>query len=737
MSVARMRHSHGAFHRERMSSPLDYIIAQLPKLSKRDSSESSSTSSNVCAKDDKSVQCAKPADSNNITIPVVLGIVIPLVAAIVIFFLLHRRHVKKLRLEDANDPHKSLDFGMDTSNIQTAGKKNGNKDNSEAPMVDLGVEKSLRRERGMSIDMGSPYLLPPGLQSSRESLHSLSRTVHNNGDDRYRPATTLISDESSTHTYPKAQGMTDDSSSYTGSGISGRGYGNDSMNQTLLANAQSMSRSVPPTQLSPLMDKSNIPEIRTSETESQVTRKPSPAIETVSSLSPVAPLDTRDSYMGKESADLRKSNNYLGHLIHSREPSTDKPTEPQISASRKTAVGSSLASTLQHTASRKSPPPEISTTSEASRPPRKQSLKAPTEPIYQGKFLDNANDYAEAFSVTPPSLTPGSKEFQHNHMHKLDPDAKTLQDEYTLGGPETPVLGYDVRRLSMGFRPLPPDDPTDNPEQRANRIRSFYKEYFDDSRAGPAQAPAATYVEDYDQGYLGDGAVFDPTSGKFLVAQPQFSEPFTRRAMTPPPRAPPRFQGPPRHHATLSGGRFVQPGSRAFSSASGHFGPSGRGSPRKALPPPGPLRVLPSPHLLKEDSFALPIDFAPPNSYKDRQAGRPESPRGGMRPFSPMLPAHLPLASSFDDLSVMPSPHLLRKSGTFTGLDFAPPPRFKSNETASDAGSIRSNRSAMSAQQLQNIRAGAYRVSRIPKDVVGMKHEINDSLKPQWDMRAP
>ena len=79
--------------------------------------------------------------------------------------------------------------------------------------------------------------------------------------------------------------------------------------------------------------------------------------------------------------------------------------------------------------------------------------------------------------------------------------------------------------------------------------------------------------------------------------------------------------------------------------------------------------------------------------------------------------------------------HLLRKSGTFTGLEFAPPPRFKNSEgTASDSGSIRSNRSGMSATTAQSIRAGAYRVSRIPKDVVGTKQEFNDSLKPQWNM---
>lgn len=80
--------------------------------------------------------------------------------------------------------------------------------------------------------------------------------------------------------------------------------------------------------------------------------------------------------------------------------------------------------------------------------------------------------------------------------------------------------------------------------------------------------------------------------------------------------------------------------------------------------------------------------------------------------------------------------HAMRKSGTFTGLDFAPPPRFKFNEgTASDAGSIRSNRSAMSQQQLHSIRSGAYRVSRIPKEMVGTKNELANSLRPQWDMK--
>jgi hypothetical protein len=79
--------------------------------------------------------------------------------------------------------------------------------------------------------------------------------------------------------------------------------------------------------------------------------------------------------------------------------------------------------------------------------------------------------------------------------------------------------------------------------------------------------------------------------------------------------------------------------------------------------------------------------------------------------------------------------HALRKSGTFTGLDFAALPRFNAGSGASDAGSIRSNRTAMSQAQLHNIRAGTYRVSRIPREISGTRDELSDTLRPQWGMR--
>lgn len=79
---------------------------------------------------------------------------------------------------------------------------------------------------------------------------------------------------------------------------------------------------------------------------------------------------------------------------------------------------------------------------------------------------------------------------------------------------------------------------------------------------------------------------------------------------------------------------------------------------------------------------------------------------------------------------------MLRKSGNFTGLDFAAPRKFKDPENMSDAGSIRSNRSGVSAMHNNAIRNGAGRVSKLPDDVVFTKAAFADELKPQWGMRA-
>ncbi|KAL9104669.1 MAG: hypothetical protein Q9163_000412 [Psora crenata] len=694
----------------------------------RASSDSSNDPSDSSSTSDSSTG-GKPTGGSNISLPVALGVIIPVTIAVVVFVYLHRRHVKRLRQEDANDPHKSLDFGWDpTSNTRLNTKGRNRKKEPEMVGMDLGIEKGPRPERGVSMDMdvGSPYLLPPGLQGSRESLHSLSRTVPNH-DDRYRPATSRMpNDNSSLHSY-KTRQTADDSSSVAGSGPVKRELRDDSQ-QGLLGNAQRMSTSLP------LIDRGHVPQIQMPEPAVEVPRKASPskaAISESAGLTPnVSHREVRESYQMED--DMRKSNKYLGAFIHSREQSAEIVS--QNSEKGENSVAEDLrrnpSSTLQHTDNRKSPPPAISTSAHNSMHPEAQLLRASDKASIEQDFVDDGSAYGTAVRITPAS--PQGPQQEHKVPNRgSSQEYMPHVDEFSVGitGHDS---GYDLRRLSMGVRPLPPDDPTDNPEQRANRIRSFYKEYFDDSKPGPV--PGA-YYEDYDENYLDDGATFDPASGRFVMAgdppyAPPYAEPYVRRAMTPPPRI-----GGRHHAATMSASsRLMPPGPRAYSSVSGGFIPSGRGPAKKNLPPPAALRLLPTPHLLKEDAFALPIDFAPPTSARERQAGRPESPRGGMRPYSPAVRPHTPLARSYDDLAVMPSPHLLRKSGTFTALDFAPPPRFRNADTASDAGSIRSNRSAMSARSQYAVRNGAYRVSRIPKGIVGTKDDLMGSLKPQWNM---
>lgn len=78
---------------------------------------------------------------------------------------------------------------------------------------------------------------------------------------------------------------------------------------------------------------------------------------------------------------------------------------------------------------------------------------------------------------------------------------------------------------------------------------------------------------------------------------------------------------------------------------------------------------------------------------------------------------------------------MLRKSGTFTSLDFAPPRRFKDPDAMSDTGSVHSARSGLSSKAAFGIRAGAGRVSRLPEDYVATTGAMNEALKPQWGMR--
>lgn len=562
--------------------------------------------------------------------------------AAVVLFVLHRRNLRKLKEEDAKDKYKSLDFGMDPA---MGGKKKG-RSGPEMALAD--TEKSIRggHGKGMSLDMdvGSPYILPAGLHGSRESFHSLSRSTHD-PHDPYRPVTFIKDDASIRSGSRNGRPYRHDNGSMytTSSGGTDR--------NGLLKNAQRMSHSNPPREGSMSPQDRNHAEIK----------YPEPI---AVPLSPLNPRHHNDPLpppppppVAESPPKVEASPAPAPPPAPALAPEPERPQSPYIAFKPSNPTPPAAASPEPI-----APPVQESkarTQTTPSPPPRIQSQTAVVQMNANTASFISTSSYGDGVQVTPPS--PRQELARAAQPAPLAPQPRRPnEDARQNGGLAVDELGYNTNRLSMSLRPLPPDDPNDNPEQRANRIRSFYKEYFDDSKPEPAGGHIYNdYYEDYGSEYL-DGAVFDPETGNFIVAQPQapFAQPVMRRAMTPPPRAPPRFRsntGPRGPHMSGSSmgsqGRYIPP--RGMSSMSGRLP-----APRRPMPPPAPLASLPTPAKLKEDSMVFnPIDFAPPVSFRDRQNGmRPDSPLGAPRPFSPAVRPHTPLASSFDDLMVMPSP---------------------------------------------------------------------------------
>ncbi|KAM0511132.1 hypothetical protein ACHAPE_010152 [Trichoderma viride] len=647
---------------------------------------SGSGSSSTCVATDATNTCEKPVGPSDSTLAIVLGIM----------------NMRRDKLEELNDPTNDLDFGL------------GNASSKKRKSMFGGVEKAVHKG-GLSMDMNlsSPYLLPPGNTGSRESIHSYARTLQTE-DDPYRQVGQYAnSDVGSIRSFKTTD--------------SGR------------RPPKSSALAMPPTTPRAHSDEKENP--FATPTAPMPTHQPPPsAAEVHDVMVPVQPIVPEIETV----VDVFNA---------------DEFEVPDIPA-----------------------PAPAALKLDGSRSPNMEPSSARSS-----AYTDNGRASHVSPADIPQILSPGQPTHQDAHAHEEErPRGRPLSrlPEPQQGGGLGVPQNNGNKRLSVGFRPLPPSEAmeSDDPEIRANRIRSFYKEYFDDSGEAPPPMPqppqhlqqqqqqqqqpksqkqgGPDYYEDYDQGYLEAAAYYDADTNAFVMP---YAQPVTRRAMTPPPssnrqgaprggsRGPgPRFRGANGNGGTFSPGPGGRPraGSAFGSRAGSAFGPrpdssaSGawarQNQPKKNLPPPAALTSLPTPSKLGDDSFGIfnAADFAPPSSIRDKVAGRSESPFGERKPFLQPPTATGQLASAFEDLTPLPSPHLLRKSSTFTGLDFAPPKKFRDPEVASDAGSIRSNKSGISQTQLNAIRSGAGRVSRLPGDTVFTTAAMDDQLKPSWTLRG-
>ncbi|KAK8025160.1 hypothetical protein PG990_002983 [Apiospora arundinis] len=617
-----------------------------------------------CESGDNSPECEKPVGS--LTVPVSIAVVVPVVIALCVLLYLHRKTTRRHKLEDSDDKYKSMDFGADVGGGKGTKRKStlfgGNAEKGLAP----------NHTKGLSMDMNlsSPYLLPPEIHQSRESLNSLAKSIHQHEDPYRHIASYTHSDAGSMRSFPRGPASTDRGSSiYTGK------------DRDSSFKPRPIATNLPTRQMS--LPSAPLPQVP-------------PAVQEP----PRQPFAESD--IPKSAPPSKSEFNFTDDgsaLPQVPSPYVDMP------------VGNcrphGTTVTASHGRSARNP-----------RPGRKES-----KPVVSD-VPSEYEDYAHQFQFSVGEDEPDTPEDRGRQASRPDE--------------ATPATGLNVpqkenKRLSVGVRPLPPDDflSSEDPEFRANRIRSFYKEYFEDTKEDRPPVPAlpqaqrAQYVEDYDAGYMGDAAFYDPDSNAFVMP---YAEPVTRRAMTPPPsnRRPmpggPNMRGPgghgsfgpgprgppmgrPRAGSTMSAGpgRFGPASPRPGSSASARMGPKG---PKKPLPPPSALSTLPTPAKLRDDSFLIsdPIAFAPPPTFKDQQMGRSQSPLGERRPYALNVPIASPISSSFDEMAALPSP-------------------------------VRSMGSGISSMANSAIRNGAGRVSRLPGDQVFTTAAMEDQLKPNWGMR--
>ncbi|KAK0386345.1 hypothetical protein NLU13_6182 [Sarocladium strictum] len=708
------------------------ILRLGPRIMIRDEPPARLQARKDCVSTSNSDTCEKPQGQNTMVLPIVLGVVIPVCVVAAIIFYLHHRNVKRQRAEDIQDPHKDLDFGLDLSAADKPGKRGKRRSM-------FGYEKPVHRPGQLSMDMNlsSPYLLPPGAHS-KESLSQGFPEVH----DPYRLVPHYVNSETGSI---RSFGAGKEGSMYNGSTkhastVTGRSIGTSRFPPPPRQNSLPKSPTTPTEKIDPFATPSATESNRQVAKEEEVRDSQLPVQPVVPEIG-VAYPDA--DHLGAQMPDIRS-------------PPPIMPKDPQERLNSPPSTQSQFPQAPHHQDSIGVAQPG----GDFPLPPSQQGSglgldfnlpKPPSPPTNDLLPQDNSYSY---YDEQPQIHTS-----EYHEHHETEERGRAPRRQDSLGfAQQQPVqdgLGVpqqDNKRLSVGFRPLPPADEleSEDPEYRANRIRSFYKEYFDDSKeAAPAVPAIPQYYEDYDQSYLGDAAYYDADTNTFVMP---YAQPVTRRAMTPPPagrnRGPPGPRGPPRrgpHGPRGSLGGMSLPGGPGRPRAGSAFSPRpgssasarmGRPGPKKKLPPPSALYTLPTPSKLKDDSFAImnAVDFAPPDSIADRAQGRSQSPLGERRAYQLKVPAASPLVSAFDEMSTLPSPHLLRKSNTFTNLDFAPPKKFKDADTMSDAGSIRSNRSGISTANLSAIRGGAGRVSRLPEDVVFTQAALGNQLKPQWDM---
>ncbi|RKF75338.1 hypothetical protein GcM1_234041 [Golovinomyces cichoracearum] len=624
--------------------------------------------------------CEKPTSSSTFTLPIILGIAVPLVGAAILFLILQRRHVRKIREEDADDRHASLDFGLgDTSNLQSSNKT------SIQSMKD---EKSglSHRQVSLNMSMNNPYLVSLDSKNSKDSLDSLSLSLRK--EDPYRPVSKFLASDTASNKPQKRP-----SSPVNNSPNDSQTSLNDTRNSS---NASTNSRNKPANAaiFPPRYNSLHYQQVDTND-QGLPNQNGFPTELPQAHISPEATISTNGWASG------RPLNQQLQH-------------QPLIGHENNNSFGANQnfrTNDYQNIDQNHAFDPAAYYEGE-----RTQYTNNPTELRNQAQSqFYTANN----FTYEPMNGDPSSGQYPSNAEYMYESQYPT---EDQVGGVD---LSYNISRSNnrlsvMQARPLPPNAITDSddPEIRANRIRSFYKEYFDDS----SSMPNGTYEKRNHLNHNDESVYYDPDSNQFVLP---YSQPVTRRAITPPPANNSMRPTRPRNGSmgtmnyVENRSRYHPPEAQPHSSTN----ESHQVNLRKPTLPFSDLNQMPTPGNIGNDVLNMrSYGHVPPMVYRGQNGFSSERQR---------IPNANPLSY---EPSPIPSPHLLEKEGTYSPLSFAPPKKFRETDNSSDAGSIRSNHSAKVGVNNGMPRNVSNRIDHLPEDVVFTKDCLNSSLKPQWDM---
>ncbi|ANB15761.1 hypothetical protein AWJ20_3405 [Sugiyamaella lignohabitans] len=153
-------------------------------------------SSSTCSGNSEFGSCALP--TQNQTLPIVLGVTIPVVFAICLLVYLHFRHLKRLKMEEIAD--KDIDVDMDDYDTSLANHQPVQPPNEKFNRY---PDQSSTRRGSMETTSNSinpdnpfyaraPYMMHPELTSSKHSLEEYSRSLHTMMDSNVYPSNTSI-----------------------------------------------------------------------------------------------------------------------------------------------------------------------------------------------------------------------------------------------------------------------------------------------------------------------------------------------------------------------------------------------------------------------------------------------------------------------------------------------------------------------------------------------------------------